>query len=118
MTGLGKVRETGERMHVANETIRIPRDRRAVKRVAKLARIVAPDQDVPSLRVAVRITERGERDSVFGAPTAVIDLRRGVIKKVGRKVFVPVRVVEEAVGLNAARIDAQFHPDALVIAGV
>ena len=105
-------------MCVADVAVRSASDRRTLKRVAKLARIVAPDDDVPRLRIGPRITERRKRDAIFGAPSAAVDLRRRVVEKIGREVFVVVRVVVDAVALNAARIDAQLHRRLLVVARI
>ena len=92
--------------------------RRAVERVAEVARVVAPDEDVPRLRSARRVAQRRERDAVLGAPAVGVDARRGVVEEVGREVLVAVGVVEEAVGLDAARIDAQLDGGAPVVARV
>ena len=111
----GQAGQAGQRMHVADEAIRVARDRRAVECVAELARVIAPDQDVPGLRIGMRIAQRGERDAILRAPAAAVDLRRGVIEEIWREVFVAVRVVEESVTLDAARIHAQLQAHAFVI---
>ena len=89
-----------------------------MNRVSKIAWVIAPDHDVPGLHIAIGITKRRERDAVLGAPSAGINFRRRVVEKVGRKIFVAVPIVKNGVALNAARIHAQLHRSALVVARV
>src|SRR5688572_25458412 len=95
-------------MHVADQAVRAAPDRRAVKAVAELSRVVAPDQDVPGLGIALVVAQRRERDAELRAPALVVDLRRGVVVVVGREVLVEIRVVEDAVRLNATWIYADL----------
>ena len=110
--------DPGQLLGVADRAVGAALDRRAVEAVAKIARVVAPDQDAPGLGIIFRVAQRAERHADLGLPALGGDRRRGVIEKIGRLVLVARGVVEEVVPLDAARVDPDLHRRALVVARI
>ena len=116
--GAGQPEEADQGLRVADEAVGAARDGPAVDRVAVVARVVAPDEDAPLLRVALRVAQRREGDPHLRRPAEIGDARRGVVEDVGREVLVLRGVVEDGVALLAARAHAELEGGEALAAGV
>src|SRR5439155_13668505 len=93
VSALGEARKAGERAAVADEAVLVSGKLLGEELVTEVARPVAVQDDSPRLRVALRVSQRGERDAHLERPAFRRDAGRGIPEEVGRGILVARRVV-------------------------
>src|SRR5438874_1094391 len=110
--------EPGYRSHVADQTVRPPRDGSGMDGVTELPRVVAPHEDAPRLRIPFRVSKGGEWDPVLRRPAGGRDPGGSVEENVGREVLRTGRFIPARVPLAAARVHAQLEGGLPVVSRV
>src|SRR2546422_716269 len=89
--------QSGQRPLAADETLPAARhsDRREL--MAKIARVVTPEDHPPRLRIEFQIPQRGERYSDLKGPSVIANPSGRVPEKIGGAVFSAASVIHDGV---------------------